>query len=213
MLAAALAACSSEPPPRPPAPPPTGADAGPAKPADGSWSSGWGKFHSKRFNVTLNLPDGKGWKIDDHHDPDMVAVHAATSSRLTVRATTEEGLMNRRRCEERARALGVLPDAAEKVFTTLEDEVWIGPEAYDSRVWVTIEAGRPGGAVVGHVFLFGSFVRRCLLVHLATSVPSANDEERLALRLAVAKEKVVKAIALDAPRTTEDAEIPRDRPR
>jgi hypothetical protein len=184
----------------------------PAKPpAYTTDAEAWGKFHSKRFNVTMNLPDGKAWKIDDHREPDTVAVHEATKSRLTVRATNEEGLMNRKRCEDRARALGILPDNADKTLMTVEDEVWVGPEAYDSRVWVAIEPGLPGGAVAGHVFLFGSFIRRCLFVHLTTVVPNAKEDEVLATRLAVAKEKMVKAIVLDAPRTTEDAELPREK--
>lgn len=210
-LALALLACSNAPATSPPAAVPVEVKGG-KPPAYTTDSEKWGKFHSKRFNVTVNLPDGKAWKIDDHSEPDTVAVHEATSTRLTVRATNEEGLMNRKRCEERGRAIGVLPASADKAFMTVEDEVWIGPEAYDSRVWVAIEPGRPGGGVAGHVFLFGSFIRRCLFVHLTTTVPSAKEDEALATRLAIAKEKMVKTIALDAPRTTEDAELPRDKP-
>jgi hypothetical protein len=90
--------------------------------------------------------------------------------------------------------------------------VWVGPEAFDSRVWVAIEPGKPGGAVAGHVFLFGSYIRRGLFVHLTTIVPNAKEDEVLATRLAVGKEKIVKGITLDAPRTTEDADLPRDKP-
>lgn len=184
----------------------------PRPPSYTTEAAAWGKFHSKRFNVTANLPDGKAWKIDDHKEPDMVALHDATMSRFTVRATNEEGLMNRQRCEARARALGIVPDKADKLFTTVHDDVWIGPEAYDSRVWVAIEAGQPGGGMTGHVFLFGSFIRRCLFVHLSTTIPTGNQEEVLATRLAVAEEKIVKAITLDAPRTSEDATLPKEKP-
>lgn len=175
-------------------------------------ASKWGKFHSKRFNLSVPLPDGKGWKIDDHRGAEMIALHEPTASRIAVRATIEEGLMNRHRCEERARALGMIPTGTSKSFTTVEDAVWVGPEAYDSRVWVAIEAAKPGGGVTGHVFLFGSYIRNCLLIHLSTTVPTAKDEEILATRLAVAEERIVKAIALDPPRTTNDAELPKERP-
>ena len=212
----ALFACRSEPAskrPASPEPPPVDVTVkGGKPPAYTTDAEQWGKFHSKRFNVTVNLPDGKAWKIDDHREPDLVAVHDPTATRLTVRATNEEGLMNRKRCEERARALGVIPHDADKAMMTVEDEAWLGPEAYDSRVWVAIEPGLAGGAVRGHVFLFGSYIRRCLFVHLSTTVPSAKEDEVLATRLAVAKEKMVKTIALDAPRTTEDTELPRDKP-
>lgn len=180
-------------------------------PSFASDATGWGAFHSKRFNVSIPLPDGKAWKIDDHKSDDLVATHAPTSSRLTLRAEFEEQLMNRARCEARARARGIVPDNADAAFTTVEDEAWVGPESYDSRVWVAVEAGRPDGRVVGHVFLFGSFVKQCLLVHFSTEVP-AKEEQLLADRLAIAEERIVKAIKLDAPRTIEDAPIPAEKP-
>jgi hypothetical protein len=169
----------------------------------------WGKFHSKRFQVTVPLPEGRAWKIDDHRSSDLVAVHAGTESRLMIRATQEEELMNRQRCEERAKNLGWLPAGQ---LTTVDDQVHVGPDAYDSRVWVALDAAKPGGSVDGHVFLFGAFLRRCLLVHLATTVPSSKDEEVLASRLAVASARIIKAITLDPLRTTDDAVVPRDKP-
>jgi hypothetical protein len=155
------------------------------------------------------LPDGRTWKIDDHRAPELVAIHGPTSSRLTVLATREEDLMNRQRCEERARARGWIPKAA---LTTVDDQVHVGPDAYDSRVWIAIDAANPGGGVEGHVFLFGAFMRRCLLVHLSTSVPSPKDEDVLASRLAVGGTRIVKGITLDPPRTTDEATVPRDKP-
>lgn len=172
----------------------------------------WGKFHSKRYAVTVSLPDGKAWKIDDHKAPELVAVHPPTQSRLSLIATEEVTLMNRQRCEERARRTRFF-DLKETTLTTVEDEVHVGPEAYDSRVWVSIDASKADGSVEGHIFLFGAFLRRCLLIHLATSVPSAKDEQVLASRLAIASTRVVKGVALDPLRTTIDAQpIPRDRP-
>ena len=43
-------------------------------------------------------------------------------------------------------------------------------------------------------------------------MPNAKDEEILATRLAVAEERIVKAIMLDAPRTSNDAEVPKEKP-
>lgn len=169
----------------------------------------WGKFHSKRFLLSVPLPDGRAWKIDDHHGAELVAVHAATSSKLSLVATREEGLMNRARCEARARASGLVPAVN---LATVEDDVHVGPDAYDSRVWVALDPGKPGAPVRGHVFLFGAFLRQCLLVHLETEVPSSNDEGVLASRLAVASSRIVKAIVLDPPRVTDDAVVPRDKP-
>ncbi len=205
-LVLALGACGEPPPPKSAgSDPPPVAKRAPEYPGD---DKAWGKFHSKRFQLSIPLPDGKAWKIDDHSRPSLFAVHEATSSKLWVSLTREDELVNRQKCEARARDLGWVPSAP---LTTVEDKVTVGPEAYDSRIWIAIEAGKPGGAIEGHVFLFGGFVRSCLLVHLVTGVASAAEEDVLSSRLAAASARVLRGITLDPPRTTDDAEVPRDK--
>jgi hypothetical protein len=169
----------------------------------------WGRYHSKRFQLSFPLPDGKAWRIDDHSRPSLFALHEATSSRVWVQATQEDELVNRQKCEARARELGWV---ASTKLTTVEDETTIGPEAYDSRIWVALDAAKPGGAIEGHVYLFGAFIRRCLLVHVATTVPSAKDEDVLSERLALARARIVRGLTIDPPRVTDDATVPRDKP-
>ncbi|MBX3187632.1 MAG: hypothetical protein KF819_11480 [Labilithrix sp.] len=169
----------------------------------------WGRFHSKRFLFSFPLPDGKAWRIDDHSRPTLFAVHEATGSKLTIASTQEDELMNRQKCEARARDLGWIDS---KTLTTVDDEVTVGPEAYDSRVWIALDAGKPGGSVEGHVYLFGAFIRRCLLVHLSTRVPSASDDDVLSERLVLARTRILRGIVLSPPRTTDDATVPRDKP-
>lgn len=206
-----IAACGGD----PPSAQPTAKNAAdttavpPRPPQFATDDAGWGRFRSKRFQLSFPLPDGKGWKIDDHSRPELVAVHPTTTSRVTVLATHEEDLMNRQRCEVRARELGQVPKAD---LTTVEDHVTTGPEAYDSRIWVALDAAKPGGAVEGHVFLFGAFLRRCLIVHVSTVVPSAKDEDILSSRLAIARARIVGGLTLDPLRTTDDATVPRDKP-
>lgn len=171
--------------------------------------AGVGRFHSKRFQLSFPLPDGKTWKIDDHSKPELHATHAPTSSSVMVVTTNEEELMNRARCETRARELGHVPKGD---LTTVENEVVTHPDAYDSRIWVALDAARPGGAVDGHVFLFGSFLRRCLIVRVTTTVPSAKDLDVLSSRLAIVRGQVIRGLRLDPMRTTDDATVPRDRP-
>jgi hypothetical protein len=169
----------------------------------------WGRYHSQRFQLSFPLPDGKGWRIDDHSRPSLFALHEASSSRLSVIATQEDDLVNRQKCEARARELGWVTSTT---LTTVEDQTTIGPEAYDSRIWVALDAAKPGGAIEGHVYLFGAFVRRCLLVHVSTQVPSAKDEDVLSERLALARARIVRGLTMDPPRVTDDATVPRDRP-
>lgn len=201
-----LAACGEAAPP----PPKTGLDAGrPGPPDYPSDDAAWGKYHSKRFLLTVPLPDGKAWKIDDHSRPALFAVHEPTSTKLWLTMTREDELVNRQKCEAKARALGWIPEAP---LTTVEEHVQTGPDAYDTKVWVAIDAGRSGGALEGHVYLFGGFLRTCLLVHLSTRVASAAEEEVLSSRLAVARARIFRGITLDPPRVTDDAAVPRDKP-
>jgi hypothetical protein len=194
-----------------PAPPPRMATVVPVSAAP-RWPSddpSWGRYHSKRFQLSFPLPDGKSWRIDDHSRPSLFALHEASSSRVSVITTQEDDLVNRQKCEERARALGWL---ASKTLTTVEDQVTIGPEAYDSRIWVALDAAKPGGELEGHVFLFGAFIRRCLLVHVSTRVASAKDEDVLSERLALARARIVRGLTIDPPRVSDEATVPRDKP-
>ena len=204
---AALVSCGEP----PTATPPRGPDSAPtpSAPRYPSEDAAWGRYHSKRFQLSFPLPDGKAWRIDDHSRPSLFAVHEATSSRVWVQATQEDELVNRQKCEDRARALGWV---ASTKLTTVEDQTTVGPEAYDSRIWVALDAAKPGGAIEGHVYLFGAFIRRCLLVHVSTLVPSAKDEDVLSERLALARARIVRALTLDPPRVTDDATVPRDKP-
>ena len=169
----------------------------------------WPRYHSTRFRLSVPLPDGKAWKIDDHAQPELHAAHDATRSRLVVYAWNETELMNRARCEDRARGRGFVPAG----LTTVEDTTTIGPEAYDTRVWVAVKPGRDAQApLVGHVFAFGAFIRRCLFVDFQSEVPQGKDEEALSNRLALVKVRLLGGLTLDAPRTTPDADIPMETP-
>lgn len=207
-LFALLPSCGGDPPVAPP--PRTSSDTPPAAsaPRYPTDDASWGRYHSKRFLLSFPLPDGKAWRIDDHSRPFLLAVHEATSSRVAVLATQEDELVNRQKCEARARELGWVTS---KTLTTVEDETTIGPEAYDSRIWVALDAAKPGGELEGHVYLFGAFIRRCLLMHVSTKVPSAKDEDVLSERLALARARIVRGLTIDPPRTTDEATVPRDR--
>lgn len=159
--------------------------------------------------MSVPLPDGKSWKIDDHAQPELHAAHDPTRSRLVLFAWSENELMNRARCEDKARNRGLVADG----LSTVDDTVTIGPEAYDTRVWVAVMPGKDARApVVGHVFAFGAFVRRCLFLDFQSEVASAKEEETLSSRLAVVKVRLLGGLTLDAPRTTPDADIPPEKP-
>jgi hypothetical protein len=203
----AIAACG-DPAPVPPPLTASGApvSAAPRYPTD---DASWGRYHSKRLQLSFPLPDGKAWRIDDHSRPSLFALHEPTGSRVSIITTQEDDLVNRQKCEERARALGWVTSTT---LTTVDDETTIGPEAYDSRIWVALDAAKQGGALEGHVYLFGAFIRRCLLIHVSTRVPSAKDEDVLSERLALARTRIVRGLTIDPPRVQDDATVPRDKP-
>lgn len=173
--------------------------------AEGSW----GRYVSSRLRLSIPLPDGKAWRIDDHSQEALIAVHDASDSRVVVLTTHEDELVNRQKCEARARRLGWISDSA---LATIEDEVTIGPDAYDSRIWVALETSETHGPLTGHVFMFGGLLRQCMLVHVSSRVPSAKHEGILSERLAMARARIVRGITLAPTRTTDSGSVPRETP-
>src|SRR4029077_19248507 len=53
------------------------------------------RYHSKRLAVSVPLPDGRSWRIDDHSQPELVATHQATRSRLLVAVFHADELVGR----------------------------------------------------------------------------------------------------------------------
>jgi hypothetical protein len=152
------------------------------------------RYRSLRFGLSLPLPDGHAWKIDDHKTGALIAEHAATRSTLTLQTFSEPEIMNRQKCEARVRDMGLV---ALRDPHTLEDLTTVGPEAYDSRVWVALETGAsPSSPLSGHVFLFGAFVRKCLFAHYMTQVASEKEEPLLTTRLAVARLRILGGIEI-----------------
>lgn len=169
----------------------------------------WLRYHSVRLRISVPLPDGKTWRIDDHSRPELVARHAASQSELVIASFGESELMNRATCEEKAREKNLVPTAA---LRTLEDGRTVGPAAYDTRLWVAIEAGKsPASPLTGHVLVFGALIRHCIFMHFSSEVPSGQDEGALSSRLAVAKVRLLGGLTLDPPRTTGDADVPREK--
>ncbi len=153
------------------------------------------RYHSVRFKLSVPLPDGHAWKIDDHHDRALVANHAPTRSTLTVLAWSEPELMSRQKCQARATEMGLL--SLEDPHT-IEDQTTVGPDAFDSRIWIVLEAGRsPTAALRGHALLIGGYIRKCLLVHYATDVATEKDEPMLTSRLAVARLRILGGVRME----------------
>ena len=63
------------------------------------------RYHSKRLALSLPLPDGAAWRIDDHTRPELVATHAPTHSKVVVAVMHTDALVGRTECEKLAHEL------------------------------------------------------------------------------------------------------------
>lgn len=203
LLAAALGslvlACAPASGPQAPAPGPAAS----SEPAFGAAPSGFeggaaGKFHSKRFDLWLQLPDGKGWRIDDHRGAWLVATHAASASSLGLRLDIEDSAINRSRCEARARERdpSLPPESPPQTVEIREKDVIKGWDAR-SIVQVSVQGrGQPSQVVEGHQMVFAALVRKCLVLHLATRATGPGAEAAVGARLGELAE-LVRTLRID----------------
>ncbi len=136
-----------------------------------------GAFRSKRFQISLPLPDGHAWRIDDHKDRWLVATHPPTGSEVIVRVWSEDGRANTKTCEEAARVWRKLPDrdGAEVVSS-----VNVGaPSGFDTHADLLVRAPtKPGAPIGANVLAFGGHLHRCF-AFVFTTVASGPDAERI----------------------------------
>jgi hypothetical protein len=195
-LALVLCACGTPAAPKPvPVPPPPKLDL-----VDPSLT--WPRFVSTRFGVTLALPDGKGWKIDDHKKPYLYATHEPTHSVVVIKAWSDDALQSRQTCETTARLENLFPDAE---LVTAEEVHVAEPPSFDTRLLVAVETHGQKGAT-GHVIAIGGYIRRCLFFHFWSDVP-AGQEDLLLTRLALARTRIFGQLQLGNIDT-----VPREKP-
>ncbi len=187
----ALAACAATPPP------PATQKASGRSPAVafGDDPRPLPRYHSRRLGLSVPLPDGPTWRIDDHTRPELIATHAPTQSRVMALVAHADELVGRAQCEAIARARKLVPAGP---MQTLEDAVDVTLENYDTRIVVAVEPGAgPGSPIVGHVMAFGGFLRKCVLFDFSTRVDGASDEAILSSRLAFARARILGGLKLD----------------
>jgi hypothetical protein len=167
----------------------------------------WLRYVSSRFGVSLPLPDGKTWRIDDHGKNFLFATHEPSHSSITLRTWTDDELQSRQRCEVEARLEHIFPDTE---LETVADDHVEEPASYDTRLWIAIEPHAAAG-LTGHVIAVGGFVRRCLFFHFETTVP-VGQEQVLSTRLALARTRIFGALGLGNIATVPKVRPPFSRP-
>jgi hypothetical protein len=157
----------------------------------------WGTFHSKRFELSLALPDGAAWKIDDHRSAWLRATHGPTQSSLSFRSWTEEANVTKKACYARARGWDArLPDL--DAGPLIEDKMRKLLGDRDARVAVGVmvrEGAEP--AIGGFVIAIIGDVRRCMLLAFRTEAEGASAQDEVADRLAIVSDRVLPSMKLD----------------
>lgn len=186
----------------------------------------WGTFRSERFGLTIPLPDGRAWRIDDRTGTWLSATHDATSSTLAVRAWRGSGIASRRRCEEEARVRRKIPDLTGADI--VEQRAVNAPAGFDTYVEVAILAPRPdpparklaalaaadAGAppapaeapIDAFILAFGGRAHRCFGYIYTTQASGPDAERALGERLATMVERSLGAVVLESDL---DPHIPR----
>jgi hypothetical protein len=163
------------------------------------------RYHSARLALSIPLPRGREWKIDDHSRPELVLRHDPTHSTIVAAILRADELVGRTQCEGLAREARLLPH---EELQPLEDEIAITQGNYDTRIRVGVAPGaRPDSPIVGYVVAIGGFLRKCFVFSFATEVDRAAEAPVLSSRLAFARARILGGMELDA-----FASVPRDLP-
>jgi hypothetical protein len=157
----------------------------------------WGEFRSARFELRLPLPDGRAWRIDDRSTPWLSATHAATASALLVRRWHEDELMNREKCELRARNFRPLP--AREGSDLMETRPVDVPAGFDTRVEVRFVPAAAGQTLKGFAIAFGGWAHNCFAFVFTTSASGPGAEEVIGDRLALVVEGSLFALTVATP--------------
>jgi hypothetical protein len=158
----------------------------PARAPEGLGDRVFGEFVSRRFGARVPLPDGQGWRIDDHRDNWLSATHGRTGSALLVRAWREDSIANRQRCEDKARLWRKLPERAGAEI--VERKAVNVPPDFDTVVDVGIvpSKGQAPGAparIDAFAMAFGGRAHRCFAYVFTTSAEGAGAEQVVGERL------------------------------
>lgn len=136
---------------------------------------------SKRLRLSIPLPNRSGWKLKREKSMFVVLEHAATSSKLLVALWREDELMNRQRCEERARLLRDLPQRADVLSTRLLPV----PKEFDTQVDVGFDTAGEAAPLHGYALAFGGLARECFAFVYTTMASGEGRERIVGDRLAV----------------------------
>jgi hypothetical protein len=170
-------------PPSPPA----------AAPASSGFDAGFRRVEAAGQGLELWLPDADGWRHDARDRRSWAATHAATRSRLLVRAWRAEDISPAPACERQMRAwrpeLPSLPPEARletrsvRLGADVAAELWSGVTKSDAA------------ALQGYAQLVGSDGRDCLYLAYSTSAQGSDGARLIGERLGVVTRLVFERVS------------------
>jgi hypothetical protein len=169
----------------------------PSEPIGSFQGTRWGTFHSKRFELTMGLPDGATWKIDDHRTAWLRAAHEPTHSSLLLRSWAEDSNVTRKGCYARAREWEPrLPDLDAERLIDDKTRALLGSRDARVAVGVLVRPG-PQPATGGFVVAIVGDVRRCAVVAYQTEASGQSAEDEVADRLAIVSDRLLPSMKPD----------------
>jgi hypothetical protein len=175
-----MAVIGCAPPPEPPRRAEAASSAG-----VGELSAGWGRIEATGQGLELDLPDADGWRHDGRDARSFVAVHAATRSRLLVRAWGADAAARPEDCERALRQLRPeLPVLAPEQRVE-ERALRVAGDHAARLVAGVLPSPGSTSALAGHALLFASDGRRCLALVYSTSAKGEAAPRIIGERLAV----------------------------
>lgn len=144
--------------------------------------AGWVRFYSKVFSLSLPLPQGSTWRIDDRSKPWLVAIHNGSKSMVQARVWRENAYMNAGTCEARALREWPALDRMLASVDAVDQRTLAGTPAqdFDSQLLVGLAPGTDGD-IAGVASLFGASGRTCVAAVFVTE--ERQSAEQLAHRL------------------------------
>jgi hypothetical protein len=152
---------------------------------------GFERIALRRFRLSLEVPDPKGWRPERGPSRFVRLEHPATASSLAVRAWLEVERMTPKSCEEAARLFRELPKGGEllarepRVVAGFESEVRVGLRPASAATPTSVE---------GYVTAFGARGRACLAFSFVTRGDGVDARRAVEERLALFDERTLAAL-------------------
>jgi hypothetical protein len=136
---------------------------------------------SKRFQLSIPLPDRPGWALIRDKSSFLVMRHVATESELVARLWRESENMTRQRCEANVRLIRDVPEVERQI----DERVIEVPLDFDTEVKVGLSIAEPGAPIGGQLLAFGASARWCFAFVYQTTARGPGAERVVGDRLAV----------------------------